>query len=201
MVLSSMGISGIAAMTLAGYSGYLFNMIVIGFGQGISPMMSFSHGANNRLLCSNLRDETVKIATGVGLFFYMLLAIGAPIYTHIFTKDTTVSHYMLVGLRVYSLSFILIAYNVLNSIYFTAIGCPKESALISAARGLIIISILILILPHLFGMLGVWLVAPITELLTAFITHRYLKHEYLRYPFKLKVGIIFSSYSFNTCHL
>lgn len=182
VVLSTIGISGIAAMTLAGYSGYLFNMIIIGFGQGISPMISFSYGAENRLLCTKLKDETINLATGIGLFFYLLLAIGAPIYSQVFTKDVSVSQYMLVGLRIYSLSFILIAYNVLNSFYFTAIGNPKESAVISASRGLIIISILIFILPHLFGMLGVWLVAPITELLTAFITHHYSKHEYLRYP-------------------
>jgi len=38
-----------------------------------------------------------------------------------------------------------------------------ESALISASRGLVVLLICIFTFPPLFGMTGVWLVAPVTE--------------------------------------
>lgn len=170
VVLTQIGLSGLAAMTLVGYAGYLFNMIVIGFGQGISPIISYSYGAQNMSLCFVIRDQTLKLLTSVAFIVYLLLAIFSPTYTHLFTRDITVSAYMVTGLRLYSLSFLLIGYNVISSFFFTATGYPKESAIISAMRGLILLSFLIFLLPSIWGILGVWLVAPITELLTALVS-------------------------------
>ncbi len=54
-------------------------------------------------------------------------------------------------------------------------GYPKESAIISSARGLIVLSVAILILPKMMGIVGVWLVAPVTELITAFIVYYFIR--------------------------
>lgn len=64
--------------------------------------------------------------------------------------------------------------NQVCSFYFTSIGKAKESAVISAARGLVILLICIFTLPVLFGMNGVWLVAPVTEGITLVISGYYL---------------------------
>jgi Na+-driven multidrug efflux pump len=38
------GVAGVAAFTIIGYVAYLFSMVIIGFGQGASPLISFSYG-------------------------------------------------------------------------------------------------------------------------------------------------------------
>jgi Na+-driven multidrug efflux pump len=67
---------------------------------------------------------------------------------------------------IFALSFLFAGINVITSFYFTSIGKAKESAIISSARGLVVLLICIFTLPPILGMLGVWLAAPITEIIT-----------------------------------
>lgn len=177
VVLSQIGINGIAALTLVGYSGYMYNMVIIGFGQGTSPIISYCYGAMEKELCFDVRDKTIQLVSLVAIVFYGVLAIFAPLYSTLFSKDILVSQYIVVGLRIYALSFIPVGYNTLSSFFFTATGFPMESAVISAARGLIILSVAIFVLPTFWGIIGVWCVAPVTECLTAFIAYKYTHRE------------------------
>lgn len=179
VVLAQIGITGVAALTLVGYTGYIFDMIVVGFGQGTSPIISFCHGANEKSLCLKVRTVTVKIVTIVGGLFYFLLALTGRKYAGIFTQDLDLINFVTTGLHIFTISFLLIGYNVLSSFFFTATGRPKESAIISSARGLVIISIAIFIFPTIFGVVGIWMVGPITEILTALIVIKFIKQEKL----------------------
>ena len=74
------------------------------------------------------------------------------------------------GFRLYSVTFLVMGYDVIASMYFTSCGDAKSSALISALRGLVLLLAFTLILPAMFGMTGVWLSAPCTEVLTAIVS-------------------------------
>ena len=76
------------------------------------------------------------------------------------------------GILIFSCSFILAGFNTMASFYYTAIGYAKESAVISMARGLVILMIALLILLQFLGMNGVWLVGPVTEAATIMICLR-----------------------------
>ena len=67
----------------------------------------------------------------------------------------------------------------MTSFYYTAIGYAKESAVISMARGLVILLIALLVLPQFLGMNGVWLVAPVTEAITVMICLGYYAKDAL----------------------
>jgi len=81
------------------------------------------------------------------------------------------------GIPIYAISFLFSGVNVISSFYFTSIGKAKESAIISSARGLVILLICIFTLPPLLGMTGVWLVAPITEMLTLLMSLFFISKE------------------------
>jgi len=175
VVLKEIGVIGLAATSLVGYSGYMFNMIVIGFGQGTGPMISYCTGAKELGLSMQIRKHTLRIVTGVAIVFWLLLTLLSKPYANAFTDDLQLIALIVMGLRIYAIAFGLISYNVLNSFYFTSMGYPKESAIISSSRGLIVLSIAIMILPKVLGILGVWLVAPVTELITAFIVYYFIR--------------------------
>ncbi len=153
----------------------MFNMIVIGFGQGTGPMISYCTGAKEIDLSMQIRKHTLRIVSGLAIVIWLLLTALSRSYANAFTDDLQLISLIIVGLRIYTLGFGLISYNVLNSFYFTSMGYPKESAIISSARGLIVLSVAILILPKMMGIVGVWLVAPVTELITAFIVYYFIR--------------------------
>ena len=71
------------------------------------------------------------------------------------------------GFMLYAVTFLVMGYDVINSMYFTSCGDAKSSALISGLRGIVLLLAFIFILPAILGMNGVWLAAPCTEGLTA----------------------------------
>lgn len=175
IIMRRMGLPGVAAMTIIGYTRYIYNMIVIGFGQGISPMISFSYGAKEFNIGVKLRQYTNRIVFVLGIVFYIVLNVGSTDYTKIFTADTELITIVVSGLKLFSFTFLVNGFNVISSFYFTAIGYARQSAIISSLRGLILLSLNIFLLPMIFGNSGIWMVAPITEILTCFVALYFLK--------------------------
>lgn len=68
-------------------------------------------------------------------------------------------------IRTYSVSFLLLPFNIFSTYYFQAIMKPKAAFIVSVSRGLIISGILIMLLPAVFGADSLWLAMPVTELL------------------------------------
>ena len=91
--------------------------------------------------------------------------------------DATVQKMIKSGILIFMWNFVLCGLNAIASFYFTSIGKAKESAVISTARGLVILLAAIFILPSIFGMNGIWLTSPATEILTLAITLFYLKKD------------------------
>lgn len=175
VVLKRLGIAGVAAMTIIGYSRYVYNMITTGFGQGFSPMVSFSFGAGEYELCDKLRRYTSKIVLGLGLLFFFLLSIFGADYGRLFTDNTELIQLISGAFLLFSFSFITSGYNDISSFYFTSVGNAKDSAIISSLRGLILLMINIFLLPFLFKDSGIWLIATVTETSTFIVSITLIK--------------------------
>lgn len=87
-------------------------------------------------------------------------------YSGLFVKNNTVMEMVRSGMMIFMLSFFFSGINAITSFYFTSVGKAFESAVISMARGLVVLLVCIFVLPALFGMTGVWLAAPVTEAVT-----------------------------------
>ena len=62
-----------------------------------------------------------------------------------------------------AVSFILMAYNVFSSGWFTALNDGKTSAILSFCRTILFMVVPVLVLPRLFGVDGVWLSLSVAE--------------------------------------
>ena len=178
VILREVGVNGIAAFTIVGYVSFLFGMIVSGFGQGANPVMSYSYGAKEFAVSRKIRNITIAYVFILGLVTMVLLNLFSGSYGNLFVKSGTVREMVKEGIPLYSLAFLLMGFNVIASFYFTSIGEARESAAISASRGLIVLLICILVFPALWGMTGVWMVAPVTELITIILSVQFiLRHD------------------------
>lgn len=75
-----------------------------------------------------------------------------------------------VGFRFYAVTFLIMGYDVINSMYFTSCGDALSSAIISLLRGIVLLLAFVIIFPAIWGMTGVWMAAPATEALTAIVS-------------------------------
>lgn len=166
VILRQAGVAGVTAFTVVGYTSYVFEMVVTGFGQGSSPLASFAWGAGDRALARGIRRRTSALAAGAGLAALGLMAAASGRYGALFVGDPAVVEMVRTGAALFALSFPCAGFNAIASFYFTSTGRAVESAVISMSRGLVVLLACIFLLPALWGMTGVWLAAPVTEAVT-----------------------------------
>ena len=170
VLMKYVGTEGVAAFTILGFTVYGFSMICIGFGQGMTILVSQCWGAKEYDTAVNLRTFTNKILAGLGVAFALAFVFFGRSYAGMFGCSSNVVDMVASGFRIFAVTFIIMGYDVVNSMYFTSCGDAKSSALISSLRGIVLLLAFTLIFPALWGMTGVWMVTPTTECLTAIVS-------------------------------
>ncbi len=135
-------------------------------GQAAQPIISTNFGAGR----SDRIRETFRLALLTTAFFglfWTALSMACPnLYIRIFMSPTKEILDMAPAIiRAYSLSFLLLPFNIFSTYYFQAIMKPAAAFTVSVARGLVISGALILLLPLLGSAELLWYAMPITELI------------------------------------
>ena len=170
VLMKYVGSQGVAAFTILGFAVYGFSMIAIGFGQGLTPLVSICWGANEQKTAMELRSVTNKILLIIGLLFAVAFSVFGNSYAAMFGCSDVVANMVASGFRIYAATFLVMGFDVINSMYFTGCGDALSSAIISSLRGVVLLLAFTFIFPALWGMTGVWFVAPATEILTAVVS-------------------------------
>lgn len=127
-------------------------------------------GADEKETAFTLRKITNKILFVTGLLIAVVFFIAGKYYAGMFGCSKEVADMAAFGFQIYAVTFSVMGYDVVNSMYFTSCGDAKSSAIVSALRGIVLLLAFTLILPAIFGMTGVWLSAPCSETLTAIVS-------------------------------
>ncbi len=135
-------------------------------GQASQPLISSNYGAKQ----INRIKETLRYGLYTSLFFALFWTIVSLIfpngYIYLFMKPTKNILAMAPSIiRIYSLSFIFLPFNIFSTYYFGAISKPKKAFVVSVFRGLILSGLLVYLLPLLFGKDFLFYTMPITELI------------------------------------
>ena len=169
VLMKYVGAEGVAAFTILGFVVYGYSMICIGFGQGISPLVSRCWGAKEKETAFALRKITNKMLVCDRIDHSYSIFCGRKALRRFVGCNNKVADMVATGFKIYAVTFLAMGYNVVNSMYFTSCGDAGSSAIISTLRGIVFLLGFTLVLPAILGMTGVWLSAPCSETLTAII--------------------------------
>ena len=177
VLMKYVGEEGVAAFTILGFAVYGYNMITIGFGQGLSPIISVLWGKNEREEARNMRKLASLILFVLGSITALVFFILGKNFASLFGAGKESALTVGRGFKIFSLTFVFMGYDVIASMYLTSIGDALYSAIISALRGLVLLLIFTFLFPYLWGMDGVWAVSPATEVLTVIVAIFLIKKE------------------------
>lgn len=166
IIMKYHGEDGVAAVTIIMYIYYFFISFYMGIAVAAAPIVSYNVGSGNYgRIKETIRYSFITIASSSVLILVFSLLCGKQII-HLFVNNGTVFTLTWDGLKIFSLVFVFIGWNVFLSGYFTALGNGFISALISSMRSLILVVVFILTLPRLIGVWGIWLTMPLSEAVT-----------------------------------
>lgn len=171
VLLNKIGENGVTAFSIISYVSSLVVAVYLGISTGIGAIFSYNYGANHIHRIFKL----LKISLISLIILGILCTVGITIYSKnlitLFVSDSDdVLSLTISAAKIYSLSFLVSGINILVSGFFTSIEKPKESIIISFSRGVVFVTIFLLILPIIVGDNGIWLTLLFGELCTLIIS-------------------------------
>lgn len=175
------GEDGVAAFTAINYIGTVGTLILFGISDGVGPLVSYNYGYGAFDRVKKIMRSAYVVNLLLGIVVFAVLFWGGEGVVSIFVKDNPeILEVAVIGGKLYAFTFLMAGFNILNSGYFTFIGQGIESAFVAASRGLVFVSIGILVLPMFMGIHGVWLCVPFAEACSMGIGIWLLRRNYLR---------------------
>ena len=158
------GDAAIAAMTVVQRVIMFPTNALVGFGQGLQPVVGFNYGAERY-------DRVIKAlwfcvkTSAVFLVAASLVNIAfAPQIVAFFQNDPLVVEIGAPALRFLSITFPLLSFFTLANMMLQTIGKAVRASALAASRQGFLFVFFLLILPRLFGLLGLQLSQPAADL-------------------------------------
>ena len=145
-----------------------FVMIVFGVTQGMQPILGFNFGANNWDRVKKTLSIGIRMGVLISSLGFLVTEIFPDEVSRLFTTDATLTDIARNGFRLYFIFFPVVGCQIVITNFFQSIGSPKLSIFLSLTRQLIFLIPCLLIMPHFWGLNGVWLGMATSDLL-AFI--------------------------------
>lgn len=172
------GDMAIGAMTIINAVMVLFLMSAMGVTQGAAPIIGFNFGAKRfDRVKQLLRLELMAVATICTLTFLLVQIFPTPL-SRIFTSDPNLISMASSGMRLLLLMLPLLSAQMVGASYFQAIGEAKKSAFLGLSRQVLLLIPLLLILPRIFGLNGVWGASALADLISSLIAIVSLKSAF-----------------------
>jgi putative MATE family efflux protein len=165
------GDAAIAAISIVNRVTMFAAAAVMGLGQGFQPVCGFNYGAGRYDRVKKAFWFCVKLSTAMLVVAAALLAVFAPGIIALFRKDDP--EVVAIGtryLRLHSVSIPLFGFIITSNMLMQTTGKAFKASLLALARqGLFLIPFLIIFTP-LFGLLGIQLSQPVSDIAAFFFT-------------------------------
>ncbi|MBC8530623.1 MATE family efflux transporter [Gehongia tenuis] len=178
------GEDGVAAFGVIMYVNFIFAAIFIGYAIGSAPLIGYHYGAGNAGELRNLYQKSLRFTGCAALALTAsALILSRPLAGIFVGYDAGLLSMTTRGFRLYALSFLISGFNIFGSAFFTALGDGAVSAAISFFRTLVFQLAVVLVLPLILGLDGVWLAILLAELLALAVTAAFLAAKKKKYPY------------------
>lgn len=161
------GDAAIAALSIVNRFMMFINSSLIGFGQGFQPVCGFNFGAKRYDRVLEAYWFCVKVAvvmlTAFGIIAFVF---SRPIITAFRREDLEVIQIGTLALRLQLLTMPFQAWVIMVNMLTQSIGYGFRASIVAMGRQGICLIPALLILPPLFGLLGLQLAQPVADMLT-----------------------------------
>lgn len=147
---------------------FVFAMIVMGFNQGMQPIVGYNYGAKQYHRMHQAYRLTAICATVTTSVLFLLAELCPQAVIRVFTHDAALIESTIVPMRIVCCTMCIVGFQMVAGNLFTSIGMAGKAIFLSLTRQCLYLIPLTLCVPLLFGsepLLGVWWSQPISDVL------------------------------------
>lgn len=172
----------ISAMGIVLSLNTLFLMPIFGINQGAQPIIGFNYGAKQYARVKQTLFYAVIGATSIVTLGFLATRLFPTQLVSLFgSGDAQLMELGSQAIKTVMLMFPVIGLQIVGANYFQAVGKPKKAAILSLSRQFLLLIPLILILPPIWGLTGVFLAFPFSDVGSTIITGILLRRELIEF--------------------
>lgn len=164
------GEAGVAAVTMLLYAQFLFLSIFTGYMAGAAPTLGFNYGAGNVEHNRKLVRFLIVLVIITSVVMFALAELFGGKLIGLLVTEKQVNLLAARGMQIYSWGFLAAGVNIFVSGLFTAYGDGLQGGIVASSRALFVLGAALLILPHFFGVDGIWIAGAVAEFVTLFLS-------------------------------
>ena len=164
------GDMAIAAYGIVHKLTFLFIMVVMGLNQGMQPIASYNFGAKLYARLKETVTLTAICAIAVTSTGFIICEMFPRTLVMMFTSDESLIEVAAKGLRISFMFYPIVGFQMVTSNFFRSIGYAGTSIFLSLTRQLLFLLPLMFILPHFFGLGGIWASMPAADLISCIVS-------------------------------
>lgn len=176
------GENGVAAYGVMLYSDFVFAGIFNGYSIGISPTISYQYGAGNKKELKNLFQRSCVLVAVFSILSVTASQFFASEIAGLFVgKNPEIMKLAVSGFHLFALMYIFSGISIFTSGFFAALCKGKHAFILSLLRSCLLKGGLVLLLPLIWDVNGIWLSVVFADAITAIISIMLLrknKHMY-----------------------
>lgn len=171
LILKLEGNIGVAAYGVIANISLVVVAIYTGLAQGVQPLISSAYGTENKAYIKLLHRYSMVTMLIISGVIYLLLVVFSEQIVSVFNSENNILLQSIAeeGMVLYFTSNLFAGYNIIIATFFTSMENVVPAHVLSLLRGLVLIVPLAFLMSALWGMKGIWLTYPATELITAVI--------------------------------
>ena len=181
-LMAIIGEAGVAAYSVMMYVDFAFAAVFLGFSMGSGPIVSFHFGADNR---DELKNVFCKSMAVIALASLAMVAaaelLARPLSAAFVGYSPELMALTVHGFRIFALSYLFVGFGIYGSAFFTALCNGPVSALISFLRTFLFRGGMVLLLPLVLDLDGIWLAVVVADGLGANLALGLIWHYRKRY--------------------
>ncbi|HNR05467.1 MAG TPA: MATE family efflux transporter [Bacillota bacterium] len=156
----------------------LILMPIFGINQGAQPIIGYNYGALEFDRVKKALKLAVAAATIITTIGFILTRVFPSQLILLFNRtDKDLLNFGTRAISIYLIFLPIIGFQIVSANYFQAVGKPKHAAFLSLSRQVLILIPALLILPLFFGLEGLLMAGPASDLISSVITGIFLIRE------------------------
>jgi len=160
---------------------FLFAMVVLGINQGMQPIAGYNFGAGQFSRVNQVLRHAILLATAVMTTGFLIGELFPHAVAAAFTTDEALVNLVVPGMRILFIFFPIAGFQMVTANFFQSIGMAGKAILMSLTRQVLYLLPCLLILPHFFGVKGVWYSMPTADLLSSILAAWLLVKQYRKF--------------------
>ena len=162
--------NGVAAFAIICYLFPIIFSVNNAVAQAAQHIISYNYGAGQKLRVRQTLRLSLLTALTCGILVMLTMIVGAEKIVEMFLQPEEKAYELAVeGLHWFSICSVFFALNIAFIGYYQSVTSAGRAMVFTMLRGIIFSMAAFMLLPSIFGIMGLWLAIPAAELATLLI--------------------------------